>query len=350
MSQVLHLEYACTRAERDEAQTLNLRQRLGRGSKWRTWLVLLLVVVGMALDLYFRMLKDIRLAYWPWIIGGVLGLAGIVFFIKRKLLDRISGTARLDVSETDITVLNAASNVSIPWSAFMQCIESPNLFVLVDRPKTTLIIVPKRAFPSESWQTWFREQTKLRVSSTEPVPTSSTAPTLLAGTNRLLLNFRFGFWDYVVRILASWRVRGLFVGIALLMGVTTIMLAINPPPDAVNSASKVFFVFELPFLLALFPFIILFVSFYTWVTHRKHYGPQDIVLSEESVAFSGRDGAGKLQWSAFRFFKETRWCFILWRGSLSLMLPKRALASREEIIRCRELLALHLKRSTWFLG
>jgi hypothetical protein len=302
------------------------------------------------LEFYVRIVREGRTPYWPWFIAGVLGLAGIVVFIKRKLRERVTGMGRLDISESDIIVLNGASNVSLPWTVFGQCLESPNLFVLVDRAKSTLIIVPKRAFPSESWQTWFREQTKLRVNSAEPIAASTTSTILPVKANQLLLKFQFGFRDYVVRMLVSWRLRGIFAGMILFMGIICIIQAINPPPDAVNSAAKVFFVFALPMLTGLFPFVALLISLITWLTHRKHHGPQQVALSDESVAFSGPDGTGTVAWSGFKFYKETCWCFILWRGSLSLMLPKRALVSSEEMRRCREFLARNLQRSRWFVG
>jgi hypothetical protein len=44
MAQTLQLEYACTKAETDQAQSLAMRKQLGGGSKWRTWLVLFLML------------------------------------------------------------------------------------------------------------------------------------------------------------------------------------------------------------------------------------------------------------------------------------------------------------------
>ena len=49
MSQTLRLEYACTPAELQPAQSLNLRMQIGGGSKWRTTLLLLLALGGMLL-------------------------------------------------------------------------------------------------------------------------------------------------------------------------------------------------------------------------------------------------------------------------------------------------------------
>jgi hypothetical protein len=54
MPKTLHLEYACTKAEMEQAQSLVLRKRLGGGSKWRTYLILFLMLAGALVGGYFR--------------------------------------------------------------------------------------------------------------------------------------------------------------------------------------------------------------------------------------------------------------------------------------------------------
>ena len=61
---ILHLEYTCTEAERSEAKKLHERQELGRGSKWRTRLVLLGFAIVMGLEFYVRILRNEPRAYW----------------------------------------------------------------------------------------------------------------------------------------------------------------------------------------------------------------------------------------------------------------------------------------------
>ena len=96
--------------------------------------------------------------------------------------------------------------------------------------------------------------------------------------------------------------------------------------------------------------IILIFSALTWRLQAQYLGPQEIALSEESVAFAGTDGSGTVPWTRFKHYKETPWSFIVWRGSLWMMFPKRAFTSWEDLSRCRDLLERHLRRSRWFLG
>jgi hypothetical protein len=69
MSPILRLEYACTNAEMEQAQTVHLRKQLGRGSKWRTRLVFLVLLVGMLLGARIQQGKSdwhgIESGYWP---------------------------------------------------------------------------------------------------------------------------------------------------------------------------------------------------------------------------------------------------------------------------------------------
>jgi hypothetical protein len=124
----------------------------------------------------------------------------------------------------------------------------------------------------------------------------------------------------------------------------------HPPPDAVNSATKVFFVFVVPFFLVSVTMIISIFSIHGWRSHAKYNGPQKIAVSEASVDFANADGSGTVPWTSFKQYKETLWSFIIWRGSHWIMFPKRAFASRDDLSRCRELLDRHLQRSRWFLG
>jgi hypothetical protein len=88
----------------------------------------------------------------------------------------------------------------------------------------------------------------------------------------------------------------------------------------------------------------------SWRFHVNYVGPQTITLSEQSVAYSGMDGSAILPWTSFKYYKETRWLFILWRGSHWIVMPKRSFTSTDELSWCRELLDQHLEQSRWFLG
>src|SRR5258708_689260 len=80
-----------------------------------------------------------------------------------------------------------------------------------------LLIFPKRVFPSESWQSWFRAQANKR-----PDPKASARPELSVTTQTIFatdirFSFRLGFRDYLDRTLASWRTWGIiFLTVAIM--------------------------------------------------------------------------------------------------------------------------------------
>jgi hypothetical protein len=133
---------------------------------------------------------------------------------------------------------------------------------------------------------------------------------------------------------------------------TSLYSAAQPPPNAVYSGTQLFFMFVLPFLLVMMVVVIIVFSVHAWWTHSRNAVPQELSLSPESIAYSGRDGSGTLPWSVYDCFKETRWSFILWksRTSAGTMFPTRAFTSEEDMCRCRDLLSRHLQQSRWFFG
>jgi len=128
--------------------------------------------------------------------------------------------------------------------------------------------------------------------------------------------------------------------------------AAQPPPNAVYSGTQLFFIFVLPFLLAMMVVVIIVFSVHAWWTHSRNAVPQELSLSPESITYSGRDGSGTLPWSVYDCFKETRWSFILWRSrtSAGTMFPVLEFTSEEDMCRCRDLLSRHLQQSRWFFG
>jgi hypothetical protein len=349
MPPILRLEYACTNAEMQQAQSLNLRKQLGGGSKWRTRLVLMVLLVGMLLGGWFRF-REIPEGYRALLLATVVGGSVLFVFCKRKFRKSVPRTTQLEISEEHFTILGPDSKVTMPWSAFSACLESPDLFVLLDRPKTMLFVVPKRAFPSEHWQTWFREQAFNGASLTTPARSELPVPAPSTFAEQVTLTVHLGFRDYLARTLASWQTWGICLAVAGLLLGASLYAAAEPPPDAVRSATEVFLMFALPFFLVSVTMVILISSVHAWRSHARYTGPQEITLSEESVAFAGTDGSGTVPWTRFEHYKETPWSFILWRGSLWMMLPKRAFTSCDDLTRCRYLLERHLQQSRWFLG
>lgn len=342
----LRLEYTCTPAEMDQAQSLFVREQVAGGSKWRTNLVLLVSLAGMLLAAWFRF-RQIPEAKRSLLLAAIV--AGSVLFValRKRLRKSASATNQVEISETDFTVLNGDSKVVMPWSAFGDCLESSELFVLTDRPKRTLFVVPKRAFSSEDWQTWFRQ---LAVNAPSiPAATERREPASSSATGsrvKLCVHPRFG--DSLACTLASWRTRGLCLCLGAIVLGCFLYVAANPPPNAVNSTAKVL-VMSIPFVLVMLSVPIAVWSVLSWRA-RAAYGPQEISLCEQSLAVSSAEGNVTLPWTNFEHFKETAWVFILWHRSHWIVLPKRSFASLNDLIWFRGLLERRLKPSRWFFG
>jgi hypothetical protein len=133
---------------------------------------------------------------------------------------------------------------------------------------------------------------------------------------------------------------------------STLYSAVNPPPHAIHSASNVFFVFTVPFLILMSGFVILVISLSGRFLHRKYLIPLRIVLSKESIQITSSDEASVIPWKTYKYFKETRRSFIIWdpKGSHWFLLPKRAFTSAADLEKCREFLAQNLKPSRQFFG
>jgi hypothetical protein len=350
--QSLALEYACTAAERREAEELNLHRQLGRGSKWRTYLILFLMLGGMLLGLYYKIAHEVSATWRPYVFAALLVLCFAFVFWRRRPSGAPPATTKLEISEHELTILSPESKVKMPWSAFSQLLESPNLFVLLDRPKGILWILPKRAFPDETSQSWFRDQANNCCGSKTAQVTETPFIASAATSEAITLQFQLRYRDYLDRTLASWLTRSFILGfVAMILG-TFIYAAMHPSPHAVYSYTQVFFMAVPPFILVMSTMIILITSIYHWRAHTQYLVPQKLLLSKDGIAFASRDESGVLAWTTYPLFKETRWSFILWqpRGSAWLMLPKRSFASTDDLRRCSTLLITHLRRSPWFFG
>lgn len=346
---ILRLEYICTHAEMEEAQSLLLRKQFGRGSKWLTQAVLILLLIGMLLGLYFKMGQIFSANLLPYAYATtVAGCLGFVFW--RRLNRKRRGLARFEVSERGLAILGTESRIDVPWSGLGDLLESPKVFALLDRQKGVIFALPKRAFPDDASQEWFRALAKLRPAQEYTTPVDSVPEIAIA--DQIKVNFQLGFRDYVSRALASHRVAAMILAVLLLFVVTTVYNFVNPPPDAINSPLKVLLVFEIPFWALMVPFMYLVVSIATWRQHKKYLVPQEVILSAKSIRITSRDENSALPWSSYPRYKETRRLFILWnpRGRGWLMIPKRAFASKEDQERCRMLLAGNSRAGRWYFG
>jgi hypothetical protein len=213
-------------------------------------------------------------------------------------------------------------------------------------------VIPKRAFSSESWQEWFHTlaTNRLNLADRAPAEASATRSSLVGDSVNFRLQLQFR--DYLDRTLASCFTRGFLAGITALMIGTALYAAAHPPPKAIFSGTQLFFMFVLPFWLIMMVCLTLVLSVHGWWVHLRNAAPQELSLSSESIAFSGRDGSGTLPWSVYDCFQETRWSFILWKSRTSgwTIFPKRAFTSEADMRRCRDLLSQYLQQSRWFFG
>ena len=343
----LQLEYSCTDAELKEAKTLQLRQHYGGGSKWRAQLVQygFLVLAGAAV--YFRFKREVATEDRAWFIALVVVVYVAVLIFKRMTRRKTGGLVRLEASERELTFRDGNGRTEMLWSAFSRCLESPNLFVLVNRPKTILYSVPKRAFPDEAAQNWFRTQANQPQSVAPAASEEPFVPGRFVAASGISLIFQLKYRDYLSRFLTSWRMKGLFIGMLGL--VTGIIFFSTPPPDAVNSPLKVYLIM-LSTMIPMLVVVVFVISFFSWRGEKKYLAPQQIVLTDEGIEFTGRDSSGSLSWNTYKYYLENRWGFFVWhpRGSLWFMFPKREFPAQSDLVQFRTILRTNLKPSRWF--
>jgi uncharacterized membrane protein SirB2 len=351
MAQTLTLEYTCTNSELSEAQSLSIRKQVGGGSQWRTWLVLGVILVGAIGALYFEIRQIVPAAFRNYVFAATLA-AIAVFVVWKYQARRRKPTAptKLEITEDGVKILAGHTQFSSAWSAFSDFFESPAVFVLVDKPKATLLVVPKRVFPSESWQTWF-----CNLANARPMPMAPEQPAALrmaapARSGGITLRFRLGFRDYLDRATASWFTWSMVLAVAVGAATLTIYCGAHPPPHAVYSTLQVYFYFVLPFTLVMTAMIVLIATIKPWRSHAKHLVPQEVTLSEETIAITAAGTEGVVPWNTFKYFKETSRSFIIWRSwrSAWVLLPKRAFESERSVEECRTLLMHRLRPSHWF--
>jgi len=345
---MLQLEYICTEAEMREAQSLSLRQELGKGSRVRTYVVLFGILAFVMGAAYFQMRTEIAPQYRPWFLA-LIGVVFVFLIIKRKLVrNGPKKPVKIELSGREVTIINGNARSSTQWSGFGECLESPNLFVLVDKTKRYLLVFPKRVFPDESALNWFRSQAgQLRnvAASTADLPVSHNAPAAVEG---IVLNFQLGYRDYLNRLLISWWTRGfLLVAYSYIFGLYINSL-MHPDPEAVNSPTKVMFVFMLPIFTAGMAIIMPFAALIQWRQHTKYLPPRQLVLSAERIGMAEPNGTAFAPWTAYKYWRESQSCFVIWKGQQWDMFPKRAFTSPADIEKCRTFLQQNLKRSRWF--
>jgi hypothetical protein len=352
MSTPLRLEYALTGNDMEQAKTLCLNKRIGGGSEWKTVFIMLTLMTVAIVGAWFRF-REIPVVYRALLLGGVVAGSVVYVFVQKKFRKSVARPTVLEVSEKDLTFLSAGSRAVLPWSSFGECLESPGLFVLMDRPKKMFYAIPKRAFPSEASQTWFRELAALAPGYATPEwhePPTSARP---GSPDCVTITAQPTFRDGLAAALAAWRIRGIcLAGAVLVLVPFSIGLVINPPPpaNADDMGAAFLIVFVILSYLAFVTFFVVMYAVQFWRANGKGSASHTIAFSREAVAVSGTDGSGTLPWTTYGHYKETRRYFFLWGRSQWLLLAKRYFASDDELSRFRDLLSSHLKPSRWFIG
>jgi len=342
----LQLEYNCTEAEMKEAQSLNLHRQCGGGPKWRSRLAFYAFVAVAAALLYLRFKMEIAPKDRLWFIALVVMAFIALQFFKRFMRAKSHQTTRLELSDRELVFNTGNGRAAMPWSAFSQCLESPTLFVLLDRPKQIFWAVPKRAFPDDESQSWFRALANQPPS----VAASAVSETFVPGrfaAKGITLTVQLKYRDYLTRMLTSWRTKGMAFGLIAFVMVTSLFAA--DPPDAVNSRTKTLMIM-LAMMTPMLTVVFFVVAFISWRSEKKYLTPKQVALTSEGIEFADMDGRGLLAWASYKYYLENRWAFFVWnpRGSLWFMFPKRDYASPSDLEQARVLIQTNLRPSRWF--
>jgi hypothetical protein len=342
----LRLQFEITPQEASQAQSLALRQQLGGGSALATWLILLSVLGAGLAALYF-MIEPGQRALW---IGIFVAIWIAVFALTQLKKKPPPETNTVEITPQRLRLLVAGTELDHSWSAFSQLLESDTLFVLVDRSKTVLFTLPKRAFPDQPSQDWFRSLVDAALAHS---PEPQVPPQDLRTDSRpgLTLRFRYTYLDYLDYTLAGWFTRGVMLGAVAMIIYVVIHARRNPVPNPVHSNTTVFLMMS-PFFLLLICMYPAVTSLKYWFAARKQLTDQAVTFDDDGLTMTEPTGDTRLAWGNLRFYKETRRLFILWSSPRvpSLMLPKRALNSEADLHELRALLGKHLVRSTWLIG
>jgi hypothetical protein len=237
-----------------------------------------------------------------------------------------------------------------PWSAFSECIEIENLYLLFDQPRVQAIIIPKRAFPDDHSREWFRILATHSVGTTQlDSGKSASQPQVpnVVSTDRdvLRIQYELRFADSLSHTFATWQtwaMIGSFVGLAGIMGVFTFL------QEGGRLDILLLWILSCAVLAAVIQIPLLVI--HNWRMQKRYFGPVEALFSEKMVAFNTPGNSNTSDWSMFQYFKETRHSYILWRNQLSMLIPKRAFESLADQDQFRTFLNKHLQPSRWYFG
>ncbi len=345
----LKLEYVLTDVELKKAQSLQLREHYTGKSGWRSWAILLGIMAAFLCLCYFRIRDQVAPKYQPWFLLGVAGFLLLLHFGIRDSGRKNKQTIRLEISELELIFTDSTGRTASLWSAFAECLESAELFVLVNRAKTVIYAIPKRAFPDAASQDWFRALANQSLAAPNPAATHSIAPPNLP-ENGLALQFQLRFSDYLIRNLSSWRVKGVALLMCGVIGFSTLKEYLHPDPQAVHGPGTVLLI-TLPIITGILVTVLFAVSFFWWrLEQKQNRAAHQLVLSDEGITFVNQNESGLVKWDRYENYLENRWCFLIWnrKDATCFLFPKRMFTTETEQSRCRELLQAHLQPSRWF--
>src|SRR5262249_23813905 len=94
-------------------------------------------------------------------------------------------------------------------------------------------------------------------------------PGRFVASKGIALTVQLKYRDYVVRMVTSWRTKGIALGILALVIGTFLYSTAHPPPDAVNSPTKVFLII-LPIMTTMLLVMLSLISLISWFSEKKN--------------------------------------------------------------------------------
>jgi len=348
MGAPLQLEYTITTADQKAAEALQSHHSMGGGPKWRSQLFLWLFLGVTITLLYLRFRMEVKPADRGWFVAVVVGALIFVSWYNRYCRQREISPTRLTVSERELVLESGGGRVVLPWLGLGKLLEDPALFLLMDRPKRLVYLIPKRAFPDAAAQDWFRDLAQQPHPEPSNVLPEPVAPPVVTTADGITLSFQLGYRDYLMRNLVSWRMKAVALLVLGMIAFATVNVMLQPDPQAVRGPGEMLTIM-LPMVAGMLGVMFALVSLYQFYLDRPYRERQELVLSTQGFDFSTRTSRGLVPWRNYECYLENRWGFVLWnRQSALYVLPKRAFASEAELARCRAWVQANLRKSRWF--
>ena len=353
----VRLVFRCNAAEWAEAKAVLRQYQLGGGSKLLSWVMFVLLCAAGIAIIWWRT-KQLVPAPFQFYLPAATAVLVVCFLVYDRWKKVLGPLTCVELSARGVRVFNDDSETMIPWSGISRRVESAQLFLLWNRRKSLVCIIPKRALPPEVYDVeWLRQ--------IEVGPRNGAAEIALAAealsaaspgakASDLRVTYRLGFWNWFDRSMASYRgARGMGLYWLVMVICVGIFVCLEAPnPNAKRQAWEVFCYYLLPLAVIGAVFMALASSAASWLGAGQFREEQSVTLGDEGLTVSSRDKVTIQTWDTYARYKETRFSFLMWSVSSRnwLLLPKSAFDSLQSVEKCRDLLAAHLTRSTWFFA